>query len=101
MTEKGSTGSDAGNTQQDIDPQETREWLEALDGVLEAHGSDRAHYLLQKLIDETRRHGIYLPFSANTAYLNTIPPHQEPRYPGDRSTEKRIEAFIRWNAMAM
>ncbi|MEE8118794.1 MAG: pyruvate dehydrogenase (acetyl-transferring), homodimeric type, partial [Gammaproteobacteria bacterium] len=45
--------------------------------------------------------GIYLPFSANTAYLNTIPPHQEPRYPGDRSTETRIEAFIRWNAMAM
>ena len=85
----------------DIDPQETQEWLDALDGVLENEGPDRAHYLLEKLIDKARRSGAYLPYSANTAYLNTIPPTMQDPFPGDRSMERRIRSFVRWNAMAM
>jgi len=84
----------------DIDPQETQEWLDALDAVLELEGAERAHYLLEKLIDKTRRSGTYLPFSANTAYLNTIPLRQERAYPGDAALERRIRALIRWNAIA-
>ena len=86
---------------QDVDPQETREWLEALASVLEAEGAERAHFLIEQLIDQARRSGAYLPYSPNTAYVNTIHVSQEPRYPGDRSIEKRLEAYIRWNAMAM
>ncbi|HWP94130.1 MAG TPA: pyruvate dehydrogenase (acetyl-transferring), homodimeric type [Gammaproteobacteria bacterium] len=86
---------------QDIDPAETQEWLEALESVLSVHGRERAHFLLEQLVDHARRSGAYLPYSPNTAYVNTIPVHQEPPYPGDRSLEKRIEAYIRWNAMAM
>ncbi|MES9856089.1 MAG: pyruvate dehydrogenase (acetyl-transferring), homodimeric type [Sedimenticola sp.] len=85
----------------DIDPQETQEWLEALDGVLENEGTDRAHYLIERLIDKARRSGAYLPHSANTAYVNTIPVTQQERFPGDRAMERRIRSFIRWNAMAM
>ena len=82
-------------------PAETREWLESIDSVLRVHGAERAHYLLERMIDYTRRSGAYLPFKPNTAYVNTIPPAQEPDYPGDRALERRIEAYIRWNAMAM
>jgi pyruvate dehydrogenase E1 component len=85
----------------DLDPQETREWLESMDSVLKAHGAQRAHFLLERLIDFTRRSGAYLPFRPNTAYLNTISPGQEKEYPGDRTIERRLEAYIRWNAMAM
>ncbi len=85
----------------DVDPQETQEWMEALDAVIEHEGTDRAHYLLEKLIDKARRRGAYLPFSANTAYLNTIPEHQQEPYPGDRAVERRIRSLTRWNAMAM
>ncbi|MGD8570464.1 MAG: pyruvate dehydrogenase (acetyl-transferring), homodimeric type [Gammaproteobacteria bacterium] len=85
----------------DIDAQETREWLEALEGVLQYEGPYRAHYLLEQLIDKARRSGAYLPFSANTAYLNTIPPHLEERSPGDAKLERRIRSLIRWNATAM
>jgi len=85
----------------DIDPQETQEWLDALDAVLENEGVERAHFLLERLIDKARRSGAYLPYSANTAYLNTIPvTHQEP-FPGDRAMERRIRSLVRWNAMAM
>ena len=86
---------------QDIDPLETREWVESLEAVLENEGVDRAHYLLERLVDKARRSGAYLPYSANTAYLNTIPLTKQPRFPGDRATERRIRSFIRWNAMAM
>ena len=86
---------------QDVDPQETREWLESIDSVIRVHGAERAHYLIERLIDETRRAGAYLPFSQNTAYVNTIGPQREPVYPGDRPLERRLEAFLRWNAMAM
>ncbi|MBK5929451.1 pyruvate dehydrogenase (acetyl-transferring), homodimeric type [Halochromatium salexigens] len=85
----------------DIDPQETQEWLESLDAVLEHEGIERAHYLLERLTDKARRSGAYLPFSANTAYVNTIPMQKQERFPGDRAMERRIRSFIRWNAMAM
>ncbi|HSC48223.1 MAG TPA: pyruvate dehydrogenase (acetyl-transferring), homodimeric type [Gammaproteobacteria bacterium] len=86
---------------EDVDPVETHEWLDALASVLEAEGAERAHYLIEQLIDKARRSGAYLPYSPNTAYVNTIPTAQEPAYPGDRALEKRIEAYLRWNAMAM
>ena len=85
----------------DIDPVETREWLESIDSVLSTHGAERAHFLIDRIIDHSRRSGAYLPYTPNTAYLNTIAPGQEPDYPGDRALERRLEAFIRWNAMAM
>ena len=85
----------------DIDPQETQEWLEALEAVLEHEGADRAHFLIERLIDKARRSGAYIPHSANTAYLNTIPLTQQEPYPGNRELENRIRSFIRWNAMAM
>ena len=85
----------------DIDPIETREWLESIDSVLGQHGPERAHFLLNKMIDFARRSGAYLPYSPNTAYLNTIAKRRQPEYPGDRSLERRLEAYIRWNAMAM
>ena len=86
---------------QDLDPVETQEWLESIDSVLRVHGPERAHFLLERLIDFTRRSGGYLPFKPNTAYVNTISPGQEREYPGNRALERRIEAYIRWNALAM
>ena len=86
---------------QDTDAQETQEWLDALDAVIEVEGIERAHYLLERLIDQARRSGANLPYSANTAYVNTIPPHLEDRFPGERAIERRIRSYIRWNAMAM
>ncbi|MFQ5992383.1 MAG: pyruvate dehydrogenase (acetyl-transferring), homodimeric type [Nitrospiraceae bacterium] len=88
-------------TKHDIDPQETREWLESLDSVLEREGADRGHFLLEQLIDKSRRLGVPLPFSANTPYVNTIPADREERIPGDPALEWRIGSLIRWNAMAM
>jgi pyruvate dehydrogenase E1 component len=85
----------------DIDPTETNEWLESIDSVLSQHGPERAHFLLNQMIDFARRSGAYLPYSPNTAYLNTIGKARQPAYPGDRSLERRIEAYLRWNAMAM
>jgi len=85
----------------DDDPQETNEWLDALDGVLQHEGPERAHYILEQLIEKARRSGAYLPYSANTAYINTIPPGQEERSPGDHELEHRIRSYVRWNAAAM
>jgi pyruvate dehydrogenase E1 component len=85
----------------DIDSQETSEWLEALEAVIEEEGTDRAHFLLEKMIDKTRRSGGYLPFDSTTAYINTINPSQEPHFPGDLCLEGRIRAIIRWNALVM
>jgi len=85
----------------DIDPQETQEWLDALDGVLKHEGPQRAHYLLEQLVDKARRGGAYFPFSLNTAYVNTIPTAQEEHSPGDHELENRIRSYIRWNALAM
>lgn len=85
----------------DIDNIETQEWVDALESVIENEGVDRAHYLLEQMIDKARRSGSNLPYSANTAYVNTIPHHMEPNMPGDRAIESRIRAYIRWNAVAM
>ncbi len=85
----------------DVDPQETLEWIEALDAVMEEEGGERAHYILEALIEKARRNGAHLPFDATTAYLNTIPAGQEPAIPGDQTIETRIRAAIRWNALAM
>jgi pyruvate dehydrogenase E1 component len=86
---------------EDIDALETREWLDALEAVIDHEGPERAHYLLNKLIDKARRSGAYLPYSLNTAYVNTIPAAQEQRSPGDSAIEWRLRSLIRWNAMAM
>ncbi len=85
----------------DIDPQETQEWLDALDGVLAFEGPQRAHYIVEKLIEKARRSGAYLPYNATTAYINTIPPGEEEPSPGDHGLEHRIRSIVRWNAMAM
>jgi len=85
----------------DIDPEETKDWLDSLDSVLRVHGPDRAHQLLSRMVDHARRSGAYLPYTPNTAYTNSIPVHLQPEYPGDKTIERRIEAFIRWNAMVM
>jgi pyruvate dehydrogenase E1 component len=85
----------------DTDSVETQEWIEALEAVIEKEGVERAHYLLEQLIDKARRSGANLPYSANTAYVNTIPPHLEVPSPGDHAIEDRIRSYIRWNAMAM
>jgi len=86
---------------QDVDPLETREWVDSLDSVLEVEGPDRAHFILEQLVEKARRSGAYLPYHPNTAYLNTIPPHLEQRSPGDQEMEARLRSFVRWNAVAM
>jgi pyruvate dehydrogenase E1 component len=85
----------------DVDAEETQEWLDALEAVIEVEGVERAHYLLERLIDHARRSGANLPYSANTAYVNTIPPNRQERRRGDPAIERRIRSYIRWNAMAM
>jgi pyruvate dehydrogenase E1 component len=85
----------------DHDPQETQEWLDALESVIEAGGEEKAHFIIEKLIDMARRTGINLPYSANTAYVNTIPVDQQERIPGDQAMEHKLRSYIRWNAMAM
>ena len=86
---------------QDIDPLETREWVDSLDAVLEIEGPERAHFILEQLVDKARRSGAYLPYRAQTAYINTIPPHLEEPMPGDHSLEARLRSYVRWNAVAM
>jgi pyruvate dehydrogenase E1 component len=85
----------------DVDPDETREWLEALDSVLQQEGPERAHFLIEKLIDKARRSGAHLPYKLTTAYLNTIPVQDEELSPGEPGLEHRIRSVIRWNALAM
>ena len=89
------------NAADDIDSLETQEWLDALAAVLDREGPERAHYLLERLIDLARRSGTQIPFRANTAYLNTIPAGLEAVSPGNQELEARIRHYIRWNAMAM
>jgi pyruvate dehydrogenase E1 component len=87
--------------QDDIDPLETQEWIEALQAVLAAEGNERAHFLIEQLVAVTRQAGVDIPFSANTAYLNTLSVAQQPKYPGDTTIERKILAYVRWNAMMM
>ncbi len=85
----------------DIDPVETEEWLESLDSVVESAGSDRARYLIYKLLKRARQLQVGLPSLTQTRYINTISPEQEPYFPGDEAMELRIRRMIRWNALAM
>ncbi len=87
--------------QNDFDREETQEWLDSLNGVLQARGTQRARFLLNQLIQKSFQAGISLPFTANTPYINTISVDQQPIYPGDLEIERKIKNIIRWNAMAM
>ena len=89
------------NPQDDVDITETSEWLDALKAVQAHRGVARTNYIVNRLVDEARREGVYLPRSLNTAYKNTIPPEQEAKSPGDRAIEHRLRSIIRWNAMAI
>jgi pyruvate dehydrogenase E1 component len=87
--------------QTDADAIETQEWLDALSAIIQQEGPERAHYLIEKQIELARAAGVNVAYSANTAYVNTIPPDQEVRSPGDHALENRIRAYVRWNALAM
>ena len=87
--------------QTDLNPQETSEWLEALEQVVDEAGPDRATYLLEQLLDRAANFGVSAPQKITTPYLNTIPAHEESPYPGDRALERRLKSLIRWNAAAM
>lgn len=90
-----------GSANVDADLDETEEWLEALEDVIQIQGAERTIYLLNKLVEKGYSQGIRLPFTANTPYVNTIPVENQPAFPGDRAIERRIKSIIRWNAMAM
>jgi pyruvate dehydrogenase E1 component len=85
----------------DIDPDETKDWLDSLEAVLDHGGVERAHFLIEALIDKARRSGAHLPYKATTAYVNTIHVNDEAHSPGDDEVEYRLRSLVRWNAMAM
>ena len=85
----------------DTDPGETSEWLDSLDAVIEQHGKPRARFLLSKLLERARESQVSFPATVSTPYINTIPREAEPWFPGDEYIERRIRAFVRWNAAAM
>ena len=85
----------------DIDPAETAEWVDSLEMVADERGRTRARFLLMKLLDRARELGVGLPNTVSSHYINTIPPEKEPWFPGDEHIERRIRAFIRWNAAVM
>ena len=80
----------------DLDPVETREWIDALAAVLAIDGEERAHFLIEELIDHARRTGMQIPYRPHTTYVNTIPVSSEHISPGDASLEWRIRSLIRW-----
>ena len=86
---------------EDVDPGETQEWLQALDGVIHHEGPERAAYLIDQQISHARVNGVNQPFHAETPYINTIPVENQARLPGDQNIEHRIRSYTRWNAMAM
>ncbi|MYH95306.1 MAG: pyruvate dehydrogenase (acetyl-transferring), homodimeric type, partial [Acidimicrobiia bacterium] len=85
----------------DTDPDETREWLDSLDAVVSASGGQRGRYLLRRLLDRADELGVGLSGTVQTPYVNTIPTADQPFFPGDENIERRIRAFIRWNAAVM
>lgn len=85
----------------DPDVIETNEWLDALESVIDTEGPDRAHYLMERMMDLARRRGANIPFSSNTAYVNTIPADKGAHCPGNLEIEERLRSYMRWNAMAM
>ncbi len=85
----------------DIDPVETSEWIDSFDAIVDARGKNRARFLLMKLLERARANQVGFPATVSTPYVNTIPPDQEPWFPGDEHIERRIRAYIRWNAAIM
>ena len=85
----------------DIDSAETQEWLESLDAIIDVKGESRANYILARLLERARDKGVAVPAMVQTDYINTIPAADEPWFPGDERIERRIRAFVRWNAVAM
>jgi len=85
----------------DIDPTETRDWLDSLDAVVDTQGKTRARYLLSRLMERATASQVSFPATVSTPYVNTIPREQEPWFPGDEHIERRIRAYIRWNAAMM
>jgi pyruvate dehydrogenase E1 component len=85
----------------DIDPDETREWLESFDDIVRTHGRTRARYVMLRLLERAREKQVGVPGLRSTDYINTIPPEREPWFPGDEYIERRIRAYIRWNAAVM
>src|SRR4051812_46013320 len=85
----------------DIDPDETQEWLDSLDAVVDHAGRDRARYVMLRLLERSREQQVGVPALRSTDYINTIPPEREPWFPGDEHIERRIRAYIRWNAAIM
>ena len=82
----------------DIDPAETQEWLDSFDEMLEGSGRTRARFLMLKLLERAREKAVGVPALRSTDYINTIPPEREPWFPGDEHVERRIRAYVRWNA---
>ena len=87
--------------QVDVDPAETQEWLEALAAIQEQDGNERVHFIIEQLVEKARQSGADIPFSANTAYVNTIPVELQPKFPGMTTIERNIRSYVRWNAMMM
>jgi len=85
----------------DVDPEETQEWLESLDGVIDGTGRRRARYVMRKLLERARERQVGVPSLVATDYINTIPPESEPWFPGDEEVERRYRSFLRWNAAIM
>ena len=85
----------------DVDPRETQEWLDSLQAVVDAGGKARATYLLARLLERAREQGVGVPATVTSPYINTIPAEREPWFPGDEGLERRIRAFVRWNAAVM
>src|SRR5580658_3752330 len=85
----------------DFDPGETEEWLDSLDAIVDVRGKQRAQFILMKLLERARERQVGFPATVSTPYVNSIPPDQEPEFPGDEYMERRIRAYIRWNAAVM
>src|SRR5947207_11958728 len=98
---RGSMRNTAPQDAAELEALETREWLESLDYVLQTGGPARVGRLLQDLGIHARRHGVRLPFTANTPYINSITADEQPPFPGSREIERRIKSLVRWNALAM
>ena len=92
---------EAKNLEKTQDNIENQEWIDSLEEILERRGSQRVQAILKKLQIHAQKSGINLPYTANTPYINTIPPEKQPKYPGNYEIERTIRSVIRWNAMAM
>ena len=86
---------------QDMDPVETREWIEAFKSIVELEGPERATFILMKLLEQARRSHVPMPPVVNTPYSNTISLADQPQFPGNTEIEARLSAIVRWNALAM